>query len=201
MAESGAPIYPSESKSVLRYQRKSTVGRNAHMDASLYDKAVTAPSALTPLLSGASSQVLGGIVGHSSPKLGGGVVGKSPPSSFLWRGVLIPSAPSLLSGCASPIAENEVNFRTDGLIQSQKWPVSFGLSGKLLCGIEVWVEEEEDSPYPLGVCPPDMPLDWASDGVEDKDLSFTIMDAIEEDFHRVKKGTRLKTKEKRVVES
>jgi hypothetical protein len=161
MAESGAPIYPSESKSVLRYQRKSTVGRNAHMDASLYDKAVTAPSALTPLLSGASSQVLGGIVGHSSPKLGGGVVGKSPPSSFLWRGVLIPSAPSLLSGCASPIAENGVNFRSDGLTQSQKWPVGFGLSGEIVVwdqGDEVWVGEGGDSPYPLGVCPPYMPL-------------------------------------------
>jgi hypothetical protein len=29
-------------------------------------------------------------------------------------------------------------------------------------GDEVWVGEERDSPYPLGVCPPDMPLDWVS---------------------------------------
>jgi len=55
MAESGAPIYPSESKSVLRYHRKSKVGRNAQMDASLFDEAVTALSAPTTPLSGASS--------------------------------------------------------------------------------------------------------------------------------------------------
>jgi hypothetical protein len=199
MSESGAPIYPSKSKSVMRYHQRSKA-KTAQMDTSLIDEAVLALCAPVTQFLGASSQALGGTVVQSSPKPGGGV-GKSPSPSFLRRGFILPSVPSPLSGCASPIAENEVNFRTDGLIQSQKWPVSFGLSGKLLCGIEVWVEEEEDSPYPLGVCPPDMPLDWASDGVEDKDLSFTIMDAIEEDFHRVKKGTRLKTKEKRVVES
>jgi len=49
------PIYPSESKSVLRYHRKSKVGRNAQMDASLFDEAVTALSAPTTPLSGASS--------------------------------------------------------------------------------------------------------------------------------------------------
>jgi hypothetical protein len=51
----------------------------------------------------------------------------------------------------------------------------------------------------LGVYPPDMPLDWASDGVEDEDLSIAILDAIENDFHQVKKGTRLKTKGRREV--
>jgi hypothetical protein len=64
-------------------------------------------------------------------------------------------------------------------------------------GDEVWVGEEGDSPYPLGVCPFDMPLFWASDGVEDEDLSFAILNAIEKDFHRVKKGMRLKTKGRR----
>lgn len=59
--------------------------------------------------------------------------------SFLRRGFLIPSAPSLLSGCASPIAENGVNFRLDGLTQSQKWPVGFGLFGEIV----VWDQGDE----------------------------------------------------------
>jgi hypothetical protein len=44
-----------------------------------------------------------------------------------------------------------------------------------------------------------MPLDWVSDGVEDEDPSFSILDAIEEDFHRVKKSVRLKIKGRREV--
>jgi hypothetical protein len=51
----------------------------------------------------------------------------------------------------------------------------------------------------LDVCPPNMPLDWVSDGVEDEDPSFAILDAIEEDFHRVKNGARLKIKGRREV--
>jgi hypothetical protein len=66
-------------------------------------------------------------------------------------------------------------------------------------GDEVWVGEEGDSPYPLGVCLPNMPLDWVSDGVEDEDSSFVILDAIEEDFHQVNKGARLKIKGRREV--
>jgi hypothetical protein len=127
-------------------------------------------------------------------------VGKSFPSSFLRRGFLLPSVFSPLSGYTSPIAEKEVNFTTNGLIQSQKWPVGFGPSGEIVVwdqGDEVWLGEEGDSPYSLGVCPPSMPLDWALDGVEDKDSSFTILDAIEEDFHQVKNGTRLKIKGRR----
>jgi len=46
-----------------------------------------------------------------------------------------------------------------------------------------------------------MPLDWVSDGVEDEDTSFALLDAIEEDFHRVKKGKCLKIKGRRGVES
>jgi hypothetical protein len=49
----------------------------------------------------------------------------------------------------------------------------------------------------LGVCPPDMPLDWMSDGAEDEDPSFAILDAIEEDFHRIKKVARIKIKGRR----
>jgi hypothetical protein len=115
MSESGAPIYSSESKSVLRYHRRSKE-KIAKMDTSLFDKAHIALSApVTPFL-GASSQALGGTVVQSSLKLGGGA-GKSPPSSFLWRGFLLPSVPCPLSGYASPIAEKEVNFRSNGLIQ------------------------------------------------------------------------------------
>jgi hypothetical protein len=39
-------------------------------------------------------------------------------------------------------------------------------------GDEVWDEEDEDSP--LGVFPPDMPLDWPLDGVEDEDPSLAF---------------------------
>jgi hypothetical protein len=66
-------------------------------------------------------------------------------------------------------------------------------------GDEVWAGDEGDSSYPLSVCPPNMPLDWASDGVEDEDPSFEILDAIKEDFHRVKNCTRLKIKGRREV--
>lgn len=48
---------------------------------------------------------------------------------------------------------------------------------------EIWLGKEGDAHYSLGVCPPNMPLDWASNGVEDEDPSFTILDTIEEDFH------------------
>jgi len=95
-----------------------------------------------------------------------------------------------------------VNFRSDGLIQSQKWLVGFGLFGEIVVwdqGVEDLVGEEEGKER-LKCCSlsaPDMPLDWASDGVEDEDLSFAILDAIKEGFHRVKKGTRRKTKGRR----
>jgi hypothetical protein len=59
-------------------------------------------------------------------------VGKSSPSSFLRRGFLLLSVPSPLSGCSPPIADKEVSFRSDGLIQSQKWPVGFGLYGEIV---------------------------------------------------------------------
>jgi hypothetical protein len=39
---------------------------------------------------------------------------------------------------------------------------SFGMSGEIVVwdqGAEGWVGEEGDSPYPLGIFPPDMPLD------------------------------------------
>jgi hypothetical protein len=53
----------------------------------------------------------------------------------------------------------------------------------------------------LGVCLPDMPLDWDWDGVEDVDMSFPLLDAIEEDFLRGNKGKRLKTKGRRELQN
>jgi hypothetical protein len=62
MSECGAPIYPSESKSVLRYHRRPKVDRGAQLDVSLFDEAVMAIIApMTPFL-GASSQALVGTV-------------------------------------------------------------------------------------------------------------------------------------------
>jgi hypothetical protein len=40
-----------------------------------------------------------------------------------------------------------------------------------------------DSPYPLGVLPPDLALDWELDSNEDMDPSLAISEAIEEDFY------------------
>lgn len=90
------------------------------MDASLFDKAVTAIHALTAPSLGAFSQALVGTVVQSSPKPSGGVVEKSPLSSLLRRGFLLPSVPrvapylspkgglkgvpSLLGGCVTLIA-------------------------------------------------------------------------------------------------
>jgi hypothetical protein len=96
-------------------------------------------------------------------------------------------APSLLGGCVTSTAEKGEDFRMNGLIQSQKWPVGFGPVREIVVwdqGDKVWGGEDGDSPYPLGVFHSDMPLDWALDGNEDEDPSLAILDAIEEDFHR-----------------
>jgi hypothetical protein len=109
-----------------------------------------------------------------------------------------------LSGCASSTVDKGVICKSDGLIQSQEWPVGFGPSEEIVVwdqGVEGWVGKEVDSPYPLDVFPPDMPLDWESDGVEDEDTSFALLDAIEKDFHRGNKGKQLKIKGRRVAKS
>jgi len=93
-----------------------------------------------------------------------------------------------------------VNFRSDSLIQSQKWSVGFGPYGEIVvCGINAMRfglgrMETPLTPWVSVLLTPDMPLDWVSNGVEDEDPSFAILDAIEENFHRVKKGARLKSK-------
>lgn len=116
MSESGAPIYPSESKSVLRHHWKSKANTSQRV-VSLFNKAVTAFRAPSTLCLGASSQVLSGTMVQSSPKSGGGV-GKPPSSSFLRRGFLLPSVPPPLSGCASSTTDKGVIFKSNGLIPS-----------------------------------------------------------------------------------
>jgi hypothetical protein len=56
-----------------------------------------------------------------------------------------------------------------------------------------------NSPYPLGVLPPDLALDWKLDSDEDMDPSLVILKATEEDFHRGVKAARPKTKGRREV--
>ncbi len=63
-----------------------------------------------------------------------------------------------------PTSDKGDAFRLTGLVQSQKWPIGFGLSSELV----VWDQrgdvcngEDGDFPYPLGVFPPARLLDWA----------------------------------------
>jgi hypothetical protein len=64
-------------------------------------------------------------------------------------------------------------------------------------GDEIWNREDGESPFPLGILHPDMPLDWAMDGVHGKNPSLAILEAIEEEFHREKMIARKKTKGRR----
>jgi hypothetical protein len=100
-----------------------------------------------------------------------------------------------LSGCATPIVGKGNDFKVNGLSQSQKWPIGFGPSGKVV----VWDGEDRDFPYPLGILPPNLALDWEKDRVEDEDPSLATMDAFEEDFLREIKVVRPKTKGRREI--
>jgi len=71
MADSGAPIYPSETKSVMRYQRKSKA-KASKLDISLIDEAVTALSSSMTQCLGTSSQALDGSVVQNLPMPSGG---------------------------------------------------------------------------------------------------------------------------------
>jgi hypothetical protein len=85
-----------------------------------------------------------------------------------------------LSCCVTPIFEKDNEFRVNGLSQSQKWPIGYDPSGEVVVwkqGDEIWDREAGDSPYPLGVLPPSMALNWEVNSVEDEDLSFAILDA------------------------
>jgi hypothetical protein len=109
----------------------------------------------------------------------------------------VEGTPSLLGGCGTPNDQKDEDFMINGLIQSQKWPVGFGSDGEIVVwdqGNKIWNGEDGESPYPLGVLYPDMPLDWAMDGDEGEDPSLTILDAIEEEFHWKIMVARQKTK-------
>jgi hypothetical protein len=65
----------------------------------------------------------------------------------------------------------------NGLSQSQKWPIGFGPSGEVVVweqGEEIWDGEDGDYPYPLGILPPNLALDWEMDCVEDEDPSWRL---------------------------
>jgi len=83
----------------------------------------------------------------------------------------------------SPTAIKGEDFKVNGLTQSQKWLVGFGLSGEMVAweqGDELWDGEDGDSPYPLGVLRPDLAMDWELDSNdEDMDSSLVILEAIE----------------------
>jgi len=105
--------------------------------------------------------------------------------------VVSASTPVVKEGAStlgSPTAIEGEDFKVNGLTQPHKWPVGFGLSG-----------EDGDSPYPLGVLPPELALDWELDSDEDMDLSLAILEAIEGDFHRGVKTVRPKTNCRREV--
>jgi hypothetical protein len=106
--------------------------------------------------------------------------------------------PFPLGGCSPviPAADKGDDFRLTGLIQSQKWPVGFGPSSELVVwdqGDDFWDGEDGDFPFPLGVFPPAMPLDWALGCDKDvcpvvgvscegfEDTTMAILSSIEED--------------------
>jgi hypothetical protein len=118
-------------------------------------------------------------------------------STLVAKKVGVEGTPSVLGGCGSPNVGKDEDSGFNGLIQSQKWPVGFGLNGESIMwdqGDEFWYGEDGDSPYPLGVLHLDMPLDCALDGDEDDDPSLAILDAIDEEFHWKTMVARQKTK-------
>jgi hypothetical protein len=64
-------------------------------------------------------------------------------------------------------------------------------------GDEILNGEDGESPFPLGILHPNMPLDWAMDGVHGEDPSLAILDAIEEEFHWEKMIVHQQTKGRR----
>jgi hypothetical protein len=92
----------------------------------------------------------------------------------------------IFEGAPTPVSPHALRERILGwMTQSRKWLVSFGSSGEVIAweqGDEVWDGEDVNTPYPLGVLPPDLALDWELDGDGDMDPSLAILEAIEEDF-------------------
>jgi hypothetical protein len=112
-------------------------------------------------------------------------VSAASSSSLVAKEVRVEGIPTLLSGCSTPNDEKGEDSKINGLIKSQKWPVGVGLDGEILVwdhSDEIWNGEDGESPFPLGILHPNMPLDSAMDGVHGKDPSLAILDAIEEEF-------------------
>jgi hypothetical protein len=109
--------------------------------------------------------------------------------------------PPHLGSCVSPTVDKGEDLRVNGLIESQKWPVGFGLSGEVVVRDPVWDGEDGVSSFPLGVYLPDMHLDWPGDCEEDEVLLLDILDASvsEEEFLRKSMVARQKTKGRREV--
>jgi hypothetical protein len=108
-------------------------------------------------------------------------------STLVAKDVGVEGTPSFLGGFGSPNIEKDKDSKFNDLIQSQKKPIGFGPDGKSIVwnwGDEIWYREDGESPYPLGVLHPDIPLDLALDGDEGEDPSFAILDCIDEEFHR-----------------
>jgi hypothetical protein len=86
-----------------------------------------------------------------------------------------------LDGCVTPITVKGEDFRVNALAKLQQWPIGFGPSREVVVwehSDEVWDGEVEDSPYLLGVLPPELVVDWEMDDIEDVDLSLTILEAL-----------------------
>lgn len=137
-----------------------------------------------------TSQALDGSVVQNLPMPSGGV--------GLRRGFLLLRVPSPLSDCKSMTIDKGETPNSNGLIQSQEWPVGFSPSGEIV----LWDQGEKgDSPHPLGVIPPDLLLEWESDGAEDEVSALALLDAIEEDFHRDNMGKRYNIKGMRELQN
>jgi hypothetical protein len=87
--------------------------------------------------------------------------------------------PFHLDGFSSviPNVDKGGDSRLTGLIQSQKWLVGFGPSLEAMVwdqGNDLYDKKDGDFPYPLGVFPPAMPLDWAWGWGCDKDVCHAV---------------------------
>jgi hypothetical protein len=206
------PSVPLMAKPVKCYNHKTKDSRFSKMEDSLIAKAVSvfvAPPVMSPVV--VAPEPVGKHVA---------TVKASPMRGLLQRGFLGPSlstvssltmvvkedgeersCPSLLGGSSSgiPNVGKGDDLRLTGLIQSQKWPIGFGPSSELVVwdqGDDFWDEVDGEFPYPLGVFPPAMPLDWALGYDEDfcpvkggscegdEDLSLALLLNTKEDLSR-----------------
>lgn len=110
--------------------------------------------------------------------------GSSPAlmRGFLQRGFLNPSPasiPIVKEGAAASSSSIAIKGE-DSFTQSQKWPEGFGPSREVVApeqGDELWDEEDDDFPLPLGVFPPDWVVDWELKSDEGLDPPLAILDA------------------------